>query len=88
MILFAVRKKKFYNRAQHQLKALMAKLCPFASSFSWEKVSEEANGIPPIHAMGSYSLSFDVYFNQFNSFLYLWERKHSIVFHSLIEMLL
>lgn len=90
MILFAVRKKKkVYNRAQHQLKALMVKLCPFASSFGCEKGPEEANGIPPTYVMNSYFLCLNVYFNQFNSSLYQRGKKHNIIlFHRLSKKLL
>lgn len=56
MILFAVQKKK-NNRPKHQLKALMVKLCPFASSFRCEKVSGGANGIVPMCVKSSYFFS-------------------------------
>lgn len=62
----------------------MVKLCPFASSSGCETVSEEASGILPIYAMNCYFLSLNIYFNQFNNFLYWRGKKHNIIlFHRL-----
>lgn len=86
-------KKKFYNRPKHQLKALMVKLCPFASSFRCEKVLGEANGIVPMCVKSSYFLSSMCILTNSSPFFFyfcvcVWGRKYKVIlFHSLIKKL-